>query len=82
MTTTANVHGGTLLIPMVDRVRPTCGRVGAPRRKPRVVIADKEYHSKERVAQLRARVVVPLLPECGKPQIRGLGKLCGVVQDT
>ncbi len=44
------------------------------------MIADKAYHSKVRVAQQRARGGFPLLPERGKPQIAGLGKLRWVVE--
>lgn len=81
-TTAANVPDGTRLIPLVDRIPPIRGRVGAPRRRPRVLTADKAYHSRERVVSLWIRGIEPLLPKRGEPEIRGLGKIRWVVERT
>lgn len=67
---------------MIDRIPPIRGRVGAPRRRPRVVVADKAYHSRERVVSLGIRGVAALLPKRGEPDIRGLGKVRRVVERT
>ncbi|MBZ0172576.1 MAG: IS5 family transposase [Phycisphaerales bacterium] len=81
-TTAANVNDGTRLIDLVDAIPPIRGRVGAPRRRPRAVVADKAYHSRERVVSLWIRGIEPRLPERGKPDGRGLGKVRWVVERT
>ena len=81
-TTAANVNDGTRLIGLVDSIPPIRGRVGAPRRRPRALTADKAYHSHQRVMSLWIRGLVPLLPERGKPDGRGLGKIRWVVERT
>ena len=81
-TTAANVHDGTRLIPMIDNVPPIRGRVGAPRRRPRVVVADKAYHSRQRVVSLGIRGIRALLPKRGEPDIKGLGRIRWVVERT
>jgi hypothetical protein len=81
-TTAANVNDGTRLIGLVDKIPPIRGRVGAPRRRPRAVVADKAYHSRQRVVSLWIRGVEPLLPERGRPDERGLGRLRWVVERT
>ena len=81
-TTAANVHDGVRLIPMLDRVPPIRGRVGAPRRRPNAVAADKAYHSRERIMSLHIRGITPLLPERGRPDIRNLGRQRWVVERT
>lgn len=81
-TTAANVHDGTRLLPMIDRIPPIRGRVGAPRRRPGMVVADKAYHSRHRVVSLHIRGITPLLPERGRPDVRGLGRLRWVVERT
>lgn len=81
-TTAANVNDGTMLIELVDAIPPIRGRVGAPRRRPWAVVADKAYHSRERVARLWIRGITPMLPKRGAPDGRGLGKKRWVVERT
>lgn len=81
-TTAANVNDGSRLIPLVDRVPPIRGRVGAPRRRPRALTADKAYHSRERVVSLGIRGIRALLPKRGEPDNRGLGRIRWVVERT
>jgi transposase len=76
------VPDGTRLIPLIDRIPPIRGRVGAPKRRPRVVVADKAYHSSDRVVALHIRGITPMLPPRGQPEIRGLGRLRWVVERT
>lgn len=79
-TTAANVHDGVLLIDLVDAIPPIRGRVGAPRRRPNALVADKAYHSRERATRLHIRGITPLLPRRGEPDGRGLGKVRWVVE--
>lgn len=81
-TTGANVNDGTKLIELVDAIPPIRGRVGAPRRRPKMLTADKAYHSERRVVSLWIRGITPLLPKRGEPDGRGLGKLRWVVERT
>jgi len=81
-TTAANVPDGTRLIPLVDQIPPIRGRVGAPRRRPRALTADKAYHSRERVVSLGIRGIRALLPKRGEADTRGLGKIRWVVERT
>jgi Transposase DDE domain len=41
--TGGNRHDVTQLKPLLDAVPPIRGRVGRPRRKPRVLVADRGY---------------------------------------
>ncbi len=71
-----------MLIEMVDRIPPIRGRVGAPRRRPRMLTADKAYHSHQREMSLWVRGITPLLPRRGEPDGRRLGKVRWVVERT
>lgn len=81
-TTAANVNDGSRLIPLVDKIPPIRGRVGAPRRRPRALTADKAYHSRQRVVSLGIRGIRAMLPKRGEPEIKGLGKIRWVVERT
>lgn len=65
--TAANVADGVMLLPLVDAIPAVRGKVGAPRRKPDAVTADKAYHSADRVGRLYDRGIEPLLPKRGVP---------------
>lgn len=80
--TGANVADGTQLLPLIDAIPPVRGRVGAPKRRPKSVIADKAYHSIERVMALAARGIVAKLPQRGTREDRGLGRRRWVVERT
>jgi IS5 family transposase len=73
--TAANTHDGAMLLPLLEKFPVIGGRRGRPRTRPLLVMADKAYHSAARVKALRARDVYPLLPERGRHQASGLGRL-------
>ena len=63
----------TQLIPLLDAVPPIRGRVGRPRRKPRMLVADRGYdHGKYR-RLLRARGIRPVIARRGTLHGSGLG---------
>lgn len=71
-----------MLLPLIDSIPRVRGKVGAPRRKPESVTADKAYHSALRVDLLRIRGIEPLLPRRGTDDDTGLGGLRWVVERT
>lgn len=81
-TTAANVADGTMLIELIDAIPPIAGKIGAPRRLPEAVIADKAYHSQARELLLLQRGITPMLPRRGRPHPPGLGRLRWVVERT
>jgi transposase len=80
------VNDGTMLVPLIDAIPKVRGRVGAPRRRPDAVTADKAYHSRDRVIDLWLRGVEPVLPRRGGPDTdalgQGLGRVRWVVERT
>lgn len=80
--TAANVNDGTMLLPLVDAIPGVRGKVGAPRRRPESVTADKAYHSHDREIDLWVRGIEPLLPRRGTDDDMGLGTLRWVVERT
>lgn len=82
MATAANVNDGTMLVPLVDAIPPVRGRVGAPKRKPDSVTADKAYHSRDREMALWIRNVEPVLPRRGVDEDTSLGRVRWVVERT
>jgi transposase len=52
--TAANVNDSTTLRMMLARIKPVAGRVGRPQRRPPMLYAENEYHSK--VSRLHLRV--------------------------
>lgn len=71
-----------MLLPLVDAIPPVRGKVGAPKRKPATVTADKAYHSHRREINLWIRGIRPLLPRRGVDQDTGLGRSRWVVERT
>lgn len=84
--TAANVNDGTMLLPLVDAIPAVKGKVGAPKRKPDCITADKAYHSNLRVGLLHVKGIQPLLPRRGVHDGRdddtSLGRLRWVVERT
>jgi transposase len=64
----------TQLIPLLDRVPPIRGRVGRPRRKPRMLVADRGYDHEKYRRLLRARGIRPAIARRGVPYGPGLGR--------
>lgn len=75
-----------MLLPLIDAIPPIRGKVGAPRRKPDSVTADKAYHSNLREVMLHVRGIEPLLPRRGTRRgtrdDTSLGHLRWVVERT
>lgn len=61
--TAANVGDSTQLIPMVDAIPPVAGKVGAPRRRPDAVQADRGYRSQLNRNLLWLRGIEPVIPD-------------------
>lgn len=84
--TAANVNDGTMLLPLVDAIPAVKGKVGAPRRRPDSVTADKAYHSTFREVMLHVKGIEPILPRRGGPDTDqfgvGLGRVRWVVERT
>ncbi|MGX1675363.1 hypothetical protein [Streptomyces sp. NPDC055400] len=58
------------------------GRPGHPRRRPEAVLGDKAYDSRAVRRELRKRRIMPVISRKGAPNIKGLGKLRYVVEQT
>ncbi|CAL9656566.1 IS5 family transposase ISBugl2 (plasmid) [Streptomyces sp. enrichment culture] len=82
ITTAANVNDITQTINLVDGIPPIAGRPGRPRRRPASVLGDKAYDSKAVRLELRRRRILPVISRKGAPNIKGLGKLRYVVEQT
>nr|WP_157882575.1 IS5 family transposase [Streptomyces silvensis] len=82
ITTAANVNDITQTLDLVDGIPPVAGRPGRPRRRPGSVLGDKAYDSKAVRRQLRHRRILPVISHKGAPNIKGLGKLRYVVEQT
>ncbi|MDT0543702.1 IS5 family transposase [Streptomyces sp. NPDC021354] len=82
ITTAANVNDITQTLALVDGVPPVAGRPGHPRRRPDAVLGDKAYDSLAVRRELRKRRIMPVISHRGTPDIKGLGKLRYVVEQT
>ena len=80
--TKANEDDRKQLIPMVDDVPPVGGRVGAPKRKPKYLLADRGYDSDPHRQQLRARNIEPVIAKRNTAHGSGLGQFRWVVERT
>ncbi|GAA3014722.1 hypothetical protein JCM13580A_56930 [Streptomyces drozdowiczii] len=82
ITTAANVNDVTQTLAVVDGVPPVAGRPGRPRRRREVLLGDKGYDSNPNRDELRHRRILPVISRKGSPNIKGLGKLRYVVEQT
>jgi transposase len=80
--TKANEDDRKQLIPMVDAVPAVGGKVGAPKRKPKYLLADRGYDSDPHRQQLRGRQIEPVIARRNTPHGSGLGKFRWVVERT
>ena len=80
--TAANVNDVTQTLALVDGVPPVAGRPGRPRRRPEALLGDKGYDSNLNRRELRKRRILPVISRKGSPNIKGLGKLRYVVEQT
>ncbi|WP_373312252.1 IS5 family transposase [Streptomyces tauricus] len=82
ITTAANVNDITQTLNLVDGIPPVGGRPGRPRRRPESVLGDKAYDSRAVRRELQRRRITPVISRKGAPNIKGLGKLRYVVEQT
>lgn len=82
ITTAANVNDVTQTLALVDGIPPVAGRPGRPRRRPEALLGDKGYDSNPNRDALRKRRILPVISRKGSPNIKGLGKLRYVVEQT
>jgi transposase len=80
--TGANTHDVTQLLPLVDGIPPTGGKVGRPRHRPKAVQGDRGYDSEPHRKELRARRIKPILAKRGTPHGSGPGVYRWVVERT
>ena len=78
--TKANEDDRKQLIPMVDAVPKVAGKVGAPRKRPRYLLADRGYDSDPHRKQLEARGIQPVIARRNTGHGSGLGKCRRVVE--
>ncbi|MFD9466370.1 transposase [Streptomyces sp. NPDC060027] len=55
---------------------------GRPRRRPEALLGDKGYDSDPNREELRKRRILPVISRKGAPNIKGMGKLRYVVEQT
>lgn len=72
----------TQLKPLLDAVPPIRGRVGRPRRKRRVLVADRGYDFDKYRRRLRARGIRPMIARRGVVHGSGLGRWRWMVERT
>ncbi|MFJ2008724.1 IS5 family transposase [Streptomyces chartreusis] len=82
ITTAANVNDVTQTLALVDGIPPVAGRPGRPRRRPASLLGDKGYDSNPDRRELHRRKILPVISRKGAPNIKGLGKLRYVVEQT
>ncbi|MEU9788858.1 transposase, partial [Streptomyces phaeochromogenes] len=58
------------------------GRPGRPRRRPASLLGDKGYDSNPNREELRRRRILAVISRKGAPNIKGLGKIRYVVEQT
>src|SRR5690606_8524744 len=75
-------HDVTQTLALVDGVPPVAGRPGRPRRRPEALLGDKGYDSNLNHRELRKRRILPVISRKGSPNIKGLGELRYVVEQT
>ncbi|RPK55633.1 Transposase DDE domain protein [Streptomyces sp. ADI96-02] len=67
---------------LVDGIPPVAGRPGRPRRRPDALLGDKGYDSNPNRHALRERRILPVISRKGSPDIKSIGKLRYVVEQT
>jgi len=80
--TGGNRHDATQLIPLLDRVPHVRGRPGRPRQRPKTLLADRAYDSRERRRELRERGITVQIPRRHAAHGSGLGRERWVVERT
>ena len=78
----ANVHDGTMLIPLLDSLQPLTGHRGRPRHYPEFLLGDAAYGSAANVQACQERGIRPLLAKPRREHGSGLGEARYVVERT
>ncbi|ESU50697.1 transposase [Streptomyces sp. HCCB10043] len=79
ITTAANVNDVTRTLALVDGIPSFAGR---PRRRPDALLGDKGYDYNPNRKALRERRILPVISRKGSPNIKSIGKLRYVVEQT
>ncbi|QHC25048.1 transposase [Streptomyces sp. GS7] len=77
-----SVNDVTQTLALVDGIPPVAGRPGRPRRRPDSLLGDKCYDSNPNRRELCKRRILPVISRKGALNIKGLGKLRYVVEQT
>ena len=80
--TKANEDDRKQLVPMVDQAPAVAGKAGAPRRRPKYLLADRGYDSDPHRQQLRARGIEPVIARRNTAHGSGLGQFRWPVERT
>jgi transposase len=80
--TAANRPDVTQLLPLLEAIPPIRGKRGRPRRRPKVLLADRGYDSQPHRQELRARGIRPIIAKRNTPHDSGLGGERWVVERT
>ncbi|MEU9256648.1 transposase [Streptomyces sp. NPDC048270] len=67
---------------LVDGIPPAAGRPGRPPRRPEALLGDKGYDSNPNREELRKRQLLPVISRKEVPNIKDMGKLRYVVEQT
>jgi transposase len=78
--TSGNRHDVTQLLPLVDSLPAIRGAVGRPRRKPRILYADRGYDYDKYRRELRDRGITPKIARRSVAHGSGLGTKRWVVE--
>jgi transposase len=80
--TGGNRNDITQLLPLLDGVKPIAGKVGRPRKRPKVLLADRGYDHDKYRREVRARGIKPMIARRSTPHGSGLGRQRWVVERT
>lgn len=80
--TGGNRNDVTQLLPLIDGVKPVSGKVGRPRKRPKVLLADRGYDHDKYRREVRARGIKPVIAKRSTPHGSGLGRQRWVVERT
>jgi hypothetical protein len=80
--TGGNRHDVTELMALVEAIPPLRGKRGRPKRRPRLILADRAYDSDRYRRALRAKGIGTRIPRQGTPHGSGLGTTRYVVEQT
>ncbi|MFF2925063.1 hypothetical protein ACFVTP_22090 [Streptomyces celluloflavus] len=67
---------------LIDGIPPVAGHPGRPRRRPEAPLGDKGYNSSPNREELRKHRILPFISRKDAPNIKALGTLRYVVEQT